>query len=396
MPRQEMMQGFPPPSAAQATLANWRQAPFSRWAFRNVRALLPTVGIPSGAPSSGLPSAPRSLAALAVTDGAGGTLPLAAFLEATHSDALVVLHKGAVAYEWYDAGMTGRQPHIVFSVTKSVAGLLAGVLADQGKLDPDAPVATLVPEVAGSAYADASIRHLLDMCVGSGFVEDYENPTPEYLRYRESTAWNPSARPEEVDMRSFLATLPPGGPPHGTVFHYVSPNSDLLGWVLERAGGKPFAQMLSEEIWQPMGSSGESYITVDRLGAPRTAGGLCTSPYDLALLGELVRRRGVLDGRQILPGWWLDDLWSAGNRHAWQKGSFAALMPQGNYRSQWYNLGDANGCFCGIGIHGQWLFIDPTAETVIVKLSADPKASDEAADAVVIAAFKAIGAALSD
>ena len=306
-----------------------------------------------------------------------------------------MLHRGRLAYEWYEGGMTPATPHIVFSVTKSVTGALAGILADRGLLDPEAPVAAILPEVAGSAYEDARVRHLLDMSVSTGFVEDYANPTAEYLAYRESTAWNPSARAQEVDMRGFLVTLSRGGGAHGAAFHYVSPNSDLLGWVLERAAGRPFEALLAEEIWQPMGAEGEAYITLDRLGAPRTAGGLCVTPYDLARFGELMRRRGCLEGRQILPGWWVDDIRSGGDREAWRRGNFGEFLPEGGYRSQWYQLGDAADSFCGIGIHGQWLFVDPAAETVLVKLSSHPQASSEGEDGLLIAAFRRVAAALA-
>ncbi len=395
MPPSDIMNGFPPPQDQQVTLANWRQAPFSSWSFQNVRQILPSAGLPPSPAPKPLGESPRALDWLRVHDEAGEEVTLPSMLAATHSDALLVLHRGAVAYEWYDKGMSAERPHIVFSVTKSVAGVLTGVLADRGLLDPEGSIAEVVPEVAGSAYADASIRHLLDMTVGTDFVEDYENPTPEYLRYRESTAWNPSLQAQELDMRSFLTSLSPGGAPHGTAFHYVSPNSDLLGWVLERASGRPFAQLLAEAIWQPMGASGEAYITVDRLGAPRTAGGLCVTARDLARFGELVRRRGCLEGKQILPGWWLDDIQTCGDPHAWQRGNFAEFLPQGCYRSQWYNLGDAKGCYCAIGIHGQWLFIDPVSETVIVKFSSHPQALSEGSDVMLITAFKAIGEVLS-
>ncbi|GAB5471818.1 MAG: serine hydrolase [Rhodospirillales bacterium] len=394
--QQHIMRGFPPTPDRQVTLANWRQSPYSRWSFRNLRRLLPSEGLAASRHPSPLPEAPRALDLLEVKGLAGESGNLADFLAATHTSAFAVLHRGRLVYEHYDQGMTAAQAHVVFSVTKSVTGILAGILADRGLLDPEGPVAALVPEVAGSAYAEATVRHLLDMTVGTDFVEDYENPTPAYLRYREATGWNPSSQAAPLDLRSFLAGMAPGGPPHGAAFHYVSPNSDLLGWVLERASGRSIGQLLAEEIWQPMGAEGEAYIVLDRLGAPRTAGGLAVTARDLARFGELVRRRGCLNGRQILPGWWLDDLRAAGDRAAWQAGNFAAFLPEGCYRSQWYKLSDAKDCFFGIGIHGQWLFVDPQAETVIVKFSADPQASNEGNDQVTIAAFRAIGAALRD
>ncbi len=391
----DLMRGAPPPPQAQVTLANWRQAPFSSWSFHNLRRVLPTEALPVERYGPAYTLESRDLHRLPLTDQAGRSSSLSAVLEQTYTTGFLVLHRGRLVFEWYDRGLSARRPHVIFSVTKSVTGALAGILADRGLLDPEAPVADLLPEVAGSAYEDATLRHLLDMTVGSGFVEDYENPTPEYLAYRAASAWNPSAEADRVDLRSFLSGLSKGGPPHGYAFHYVSPNSDLLGWAIERAAGKSYAELLAEEIWQPMGAEGEAYITIDRLGAPRTAGGLCVTGRDLARFGELMRLGGCLNGKQILPHWWLEDIHEAGDRDAWQRGNFAEFLPQGRYRSQWYQLGDDDGTLFGIGIHGQWLFIDPAQETVIVKFSADPVASNDSADRDLVSVFKSIGRALN-
>ncbi len=391
----ELMRGAPPPADQQVSLANWREAPFSSWSFHNVRRLLPTEGLAPSLCSRPYSLQSRDLDRLPVTGETGQASTLANLLKETYTSGFLVLHRGQLVFEWYDRGLSAERPHIIFSVTKSVAGALVGILADRGLLDPEGPIIDLLPEVAGSAYSNATIRHLLDMTVGCSFVEDYENPTPEYLAYRAASGWNPSPDRDRMDQRSFLAALAPGGPPHGYAFKYVSPNSDLLGWVIERAAGMSFAAFLSREIWQPMGAEGEAYITVDRLGAPRSAGGLCVTGRDLARFGELIRLRGCLGGKQILPRWWVEDIFESGDREAWQRGNFAEFLPQGRYRSKWYQLGDAEGTLAGIGIHGQWLVIDPKHETVIVKLSAHPVASNEGADKVLVAAFKTISATLA-
>ncbi len=391
----QLMRGAPPAPEAQVTLANWRSAPYSSWAFRNVRRLLPTEALPQCGGGRPFPVEGRDFSALSVPGLDGQPAPLTEALQSTYTDSFLVLHQGRLVYEWYDRGLSAEQPHIIFSVTKSVTGSLAGILVDRGLLDPEAPIIELLPEVEGSAYGTATVRQLLDMTISTNFVEDYENPTEEYLRYRVSTGWNPSPEANRHDMRGFLATLSLSDQPHGAAFHYVSPNSDLLGWVLERASGTSYAELLAREIWQPMGAEGEAYITVDRLGAPRTAGGLCVTPRDLLRFGEVMRLRGTLNGKQILPGWWVDDIRQAGDRGAWQRGNFAEFLPEGRYRSKWYQLGDAGGSFCGIGIHGQWLFVDPENEAVYVKTSAHPVASNDGADRVIVGSFRAVGAALA-
>jgi CubicO group peptidase (beta-lactamase class C family) len=227
--------------AAGATLANWRQAPWNCWAFHHVEELLPVARIARDpAHASGLSQNPRALGAVAFAAPGGVSWTIDRMLPHTSTDGFMVLHKGAVAFEWYGNGLTPADPHIVFSVSKSITGILAGILAERGQLDPDAPVIRYIPEAAGSAYGDCTVRHVLDMTVGIAFVEDYLAATGDFARYRAATGWNPVADPALAgDVHSFLVTLRRDANPHGAAFHYVSPNSDLLGWILERAGGAP-------------------------------------------------------------------------------------------------------------------------------------------------------------
>jgi CubicO group peptidase (beta-lactamase class C family) len=316
-------------------------------------------------------------------------------LRETQTDGFVVLKNGAIAYEWYDAGFGPDTPHIVFSVSKSISALLAGNLVENGALDPNEPVTTYVAEAAGSTYGDCTVRHVLDMTVGIDFVESYLDTTGPFARYRVATGWNPVTDPAlDVGLHNFLVTLKRDQRQHGERFYYVSPNSDMLGWIIERAGGKPFAQLLSEQIWQPMGAMTDAYITIDKKGAARSAGGICASTHDLARLGELVRRDGKIDGRQILSRAWLEDIRRNGDRAAWLASDGVKFLPDGRYRSQWYLVGDAHEAYCAVGIHGQWIYIDPKAEMVIVKLSSQVLPVEDHTDRLLLNSFGAIAQAL--
>ena len=158
---------------------------------------------------------------------------LGKFLIDNNVDGFIVLHNGAVVFEHYDHGLLPDSPHILFSVSKSMTAILTGILVDRGFLDPDSPITEYIPEVNSSAYETATVRHLLDMSVGISFDEDYENEAGDFARYRMATGWIPLTEPGAPDnLRSFLPTLKKEGD-HGVAFHYVSPNTDLLGWVLE-------------------------------------------------------------------------------------------------------------------------------------------------------------------
>ena len=367
------MHGFPPDPHGQVTLANWRTSPFNRWAFQHVRELVPSADIPNDpATVLELPSDPVDLGTLSIESDGGGLLSFDAFLDETSTDGLVIISRGRVVFEYYANGMTPETPHILMSVSKSLLGLLAGVVTARGDLEPDRPVTDVLPEVAGTAYKGATIRQLLDMRAGVAFDEDYLASAGPIIAYRKATNWQP-LEPGEApsDLRSFYREMTESGGPHGGPLHYVSPNTDLLGWVIERATGRRYADLMSELIWKPMGAGGSAYITVDRLGAPRCAGGLCATVRDLARVGQLIVQGGARGRAAIIPEGWLEDLIEGGDPEAWAAGDLADYftgVPM-RYRSQWYVQDGEAPVLFGLGIHGQYLFVDRTHGIVMSKVS---------------------------
>jgi len=379
------------------TLANWRLPPWNCYAFHQISEVLPVARIAHD-PSrvSAWSQAPRAIGDVAFTAPGGAPWTVEAMLPHTATDGFLVLHKGRLAFEWYGNGLKSIDPHIVFSVSKSITGILAGILMERGQLDPDAPVTRYIPEAAGSVYGDCAVRHVLDMTVGISFVENYLDTTGDFARYRAATGWNPVADPALAsDLRSFLVTLRHDENPHGAKFHYVSPNSDLLGWIVERAGGAPYAKLLSDLIWTKLGAEADGHVTIDKLGAARSAGGICVVLRDLARFGEMVRNFGRAGGEQIVPRRWIEDIIANGDQRAWLAQPTAAkFLPNGRYRSQWYMVGNASAAYFAVGIHGQWIYIDPAAEMVIAKQSSQPLPVDEGIDYLLLAAFDAIAATL--
>jgi len=166
--------------------------------------------------------------------------------------------------------------------------------------------------------------------------------------------------------------------PHGGRFCYVSPNTDLLGWVLERSSGKRYADLVSEHLWQPMGAAASAYITVDRLGAPRAAGGMCATTRDLARVGQMLIEGGSHRGRQVVPTAWIDMISDDGAPEAWTAGNLACYFPDVpiHYRAKWYVERDVPRVLFCLGIHGQNLFVDRKNEIVIAKFSSQPEPLD--------------------
>ena len=385
----EIMQNFPPAPEAQVTLANWRTGPYNGWAFHHVREIVPSADIAHD-PHGVVPfqTAPLDVTSARVVS-KGKPLDYNGFMDTTNTDGLVVLAGGKLVFEDYRNGMTPRSPHILMSVSKSLLGLLAGSLVERGDIDLDAAVETYVPEMNQTGYAGATIRHLLDMRAGVTFVEDYLATEGPIVEYRKATNWNPLDPGETPnDLRSFFLTLTERDGPHGGPFHYISTSTDLLAWVFERATGQRYADLMSTHFWSRIGAEEPAYVTVDRLGAPRAAGGMCVTTRDLARVGQL-----MLDGgRGIVPASWIEDIAGNGDPKAWDEGDFAKDfegIPM-HYRSKWYVIRGERPLLMCLGIHGQNLFIDRQAGLVVAKHASSPMPLDTSGERLTMQLVDAI------
>ncbi len=384
------MKTFPATDTDQVTLANWRTAPFNRWAFRNVRNLVPTAAITRGCRVRELPRRARPLHGFSFVDRSSQTHDLDQVLGANHTDAFLVLHRGAIVDERYFGGMRASDPHILMSVSKSITGALSGIARDRGCLDPDEFVRHYIPEVADSTYDDARVRDLLDMRLAVDFEEDYLATEGVMIAYRQATGWNPVGKAEPPsDLRSFLCTLKSESK-HGGKFRYVSPNTDLLGWLLERVGERPLAEQLSRDLWQPLGAEFDAYITVDRLGAPRAAGGICMTQRDLARVGLMMLEHGSGLDDLILDSEWVAETQHGGDLDAWREGDFATMIPDGAYANKWYQMRNDLGAFCGLGIHGQFVYVAPATSTVITRFASQPAPFESSQFELMLDMFDAI------
>ena len=368
------------------SLVNWRERPHSQFSFHNVQEYIRIEQIRQA-------DAVRSLPHRVVSEGrfaeAVNTADFSEWLKELETDALIILKNGNIAFEWRAGHYQNDRPHIIFSVSKSITGLLAGQLHAKGLIDPDRGVIEYLPEAAGSGYGGCTVQQLLDMQAAIEFDESYLDKSGFYARYRIASGWNPPSElfSGDEDLKSFLLSLNGTGQAHGKVFRYLSPNSDLLGIILENASGKRFADLVSEFIFAPFGCAHTAYVTVDKAGTARSAGGICLHVHDLARIGLGILEALRTSGHSGVPPLWLQDTVHSGNRAAWQHGEFAKLLPQGNYRNQWYISGEPNDALIAIGIHGQWLYIDPRNEVVIAKLSSQAEPVDEALDIKLLEAF---------
>jgi CubicO group peptidase (beta-lactamase class C family) len=397
-PEPVMMAGAPPfPAQSLVTLANWQEPPFNRWAFQHVRELIPSarIGLGTG-PVQRLPRQEQELGGIAFNVH-GRDLTVADMLASTYTDGFCVLHRGQVVAEQYFDGMTPQTPHLLMSVSKSVTAAVAGILAGRGVLDVGAPVTAVVPELAETSFAGATVQQLLDMRTGTRFSEDYADPAADVRTYERVYLWRPPDGGQvPAGALEYFATLGNDGP-HGGPFRYRSILTDVLAWVIERAAGERLHKLIARELWQPMGAEFDAEITVDAHGNPMADGGISASLRDIARLGQLYLRRGQATGRQVVPDWWVDDtLRGAGDGAA----AFAAgdnppgYRPGVHYRNCWWVHDPAVPFFHASGINGQHVFVHVPAQLVVAKLSTWPVALSASMAAQTVGAVHAIAAAL--
>ena len=178
---------------------------------------------------------------------------------------------------------------------------------------------------------------------------------------------------KQKDLHDFLSEFRAERTPKidgldGYPFEYLSVNTDLIGWVIERATGKKYAELVTELIWQPMGADKDAYVTLDRNGNARPAGGGCTSLRDLARFGQIVLQHD----NGIVPASWIHDMLNNGSKEAFDAGSwkerFEKVFGEIAYRSYWV-ANKSNDILIGLGVHGQILCVDRKNGIVMAKMS---------------------------
>jgi CubicO group peptidase (beta-lactamase class C family) len=323
-------------------------------------------------------------------------------LARSYTDGFLVLHRGRLVSERYFNGMAADTPHLLMSVSKSIVGAVAGALAGRGLLDVGAQVTDIVPEL-GATFAGASVRDLLDMRAGTRFNEDYADLRSDVRTYEQVYLWRPpesaEAPPPPADAIGYFGTLSNDGP-HGGPFRYRSILTDVLGWVLERAAGARLADLVTSEVWQPMGAEFDADVTVDARGNAFADGGISATLRDLARFGEVFLSGGRSgDGtRQVVPDWWIADTITGApdGAQAFVDGDDAPGYPPGaHYRNCWWVREPAVPFFYASGINGQNVFVHVPAQLVVAKLSTWPTASNWPLFQQTLAAVLAIAATLA-
>jgi CubicO group peptidase (beta-lactamase class C family) len=354
---------------------------------------MPTAAVRRGAGQIlHLPSALTELTELAFTCD-GVTQTTGEFLQSSHTDGFLILHRNRIVMEYYANGMTPSTLHLSQSVAKSLVGTLAGILAGHGCLDLKAPVTTYLPMLERTAYRGATVQHLLDMTSGVAWDENYEATDSDIARMNVASGWmeSPDATWPRC-MWELVLTLQRAERSHGQLFAYRSIETDVLGFVLQQAGGASLADLLSRELWQPLGAEEDACFTVDPAGFPYGCGGFNATLRDYARFALLHIDGGRVGGKQLLPRGWVEEVQAA--NHALFLGHYRDVLPQGAYHNQFWIEDPEQRALMARGIFGQLIYLDPRAGFAGVKLSSWPIFVDVAGTRRALAAMHAIRAAL--
>jgi CubicO group peptidase (beta-lactamase class C family) len=369
-----LMQGFPPPPAMRIDIGNWQQYPQKIWSFQHARELFPTRRLAPQGTARPLPEARQQLDDLQVgAPEAPQTWP--EMLAAMHTDAVLVLHRGHIVDERYFNGMQPATPHLMFSATKSMAGLMAAVLVAEGRLAPDAKVGALLPELAASAWAGATVQQVMDMTDGVRFSEDYTDPGSDIFPYIGAMGWAPALlKPGSPrGIQAMLTTLEQvHDEPRGSAFRYRSAATDVVAWLAARAAGQSLSDWLQQRLWSQLGMEHDGNVMLDPSGTEVAFAGMSASLRDLGRIGQWLLQRGRIGDRQLIPASVVDDLAQGGDSRAFA----AAGMPHRpgwSYRNQWWVNPQTPRSFAAMGAFGQRLFVFPDEQLVVVIFGSHPQ-----------------------
>lgn len=383
------MRGFPPPPERRIRFSDgsFNEWPQKRWTYNHIDELVPTRSVWRGSGAAiELPEALLPFDRLRIV-GESAEWSWDEALVLSFTDSMLVLHRGDLVYETYLAESAPHLRHAIMSCNKSMVGLIAESLIRDGVIDPAALVPTILPELATSAWGDATVRNVLDMRIGLAYDEDYTDPASDVWRFIRSTGMIPPLPGQEaVGPADVLPTFAKRGE-HGHGFAYQEPNVFVLAWLVRRAAQQPLVDLVSERIWQHIGAEHDCVHMLD------TSGGETMSAMtlrDFARWGQLVLNRGRVGDRQVLPVGIFDELFAGGDQAAFAAAGYDTL-PDWSYRSQWWVRHiDGRICLQARGAYGQILHIDPVNDLVIARFGSAKEAPSSLLDHIVLPTVDAI------
>ncbi|MBB4094983.1 serine hydrolase domain-containing protein [Brucella pecoris] len=328
--------------------------------FRNVYKRYPSVRIPHEGEVSQLAKAERPLPETFVYK--GETRKVSDWLKRGGTTGFIVLKDGVIVHEEYDHGNTENTQAVAFSVSKSFVSFLMGNAVRDGLIDINQTVDHYAPVLAQGGYKGVTVKNVMQMASGIGFSENYGDLNSDIVRYSSALLTG-----SIIDFTAHLKNERP----QGTVSHYVSADTQVLGLVLEGATGIPLQKYMEEKLWSKLGAEADAYWVTDPTGEAAAAVGLNAVLRDYARFGLLYLNEGRnFKGEQLVPAQWVHDSVTPDAPYL-MPGRKDALgkIPFG-YGYQWWTPVDWQGDYSAVGIYGQFIYVNPAKGVVIAKTSA--------------------------
>lgn len=372
-----------------ANRTNWLTPPFNRFGFRNITTIHDVDLISKGGgairPLLAKPHQ-QELEMIMYQSHDKTERTFLDMLVKTHTDSIVILHEGSIIYEKYFNGQEADTPHIQFSITKSLLSLIVNKLIHDGVINPEMHVSEYIPELKDSAFGDARVIEVLDMTTATKFNEEYGNLDSDITKHWIAASYltQPTDYNHPKTMRTFLTGIQKEGE-HNQVLHYVSANSEVLSWVVEKATQfngckKTVNEFFVELIWSKIGAEHNACIIKDSAGDSSWAAGFTATTRDMARVGEMILNKGRVGDEQLISSKVFEDMCKRDLRVQFIACNLELTFPslQGwSYTNQFWCTNNEHGAFTAIGIHGQLLYIDPRANLVVAKNSSHPEALDQ-------------------
>ncbi len=394
-----IMQGFPSDQFLRFPRMDWDRPPWNRWTFQHINEFMPTARVWRGSgPARVLPRQEQTITDISFTRSNGQKQTVADYLDDSYTDAMLVMCDGKIVHESYHNAMRPETPHLMQSVSKSITSTVTGILIDRGLIDPAAPVVTYLPEIADTAWRDATIQQVLDMTSGVQYSEEYTRLDSDVGKTDVASGWrpiSPDADPDIVWPETIwdqILTLKTCDAEHGERFLYRSIETDLLAHVMIKVTGLPLHELISKELWQPMGAEEDGFFTVDPNGYGLASGGFNGCLRDFGRFGQLYLDDGMCQGKRIIPQAWITDV--RRGPHGLFSDERRRLLPNGCYRNQFWIEDMTTEAFMCLGVFGQLIYISPAYNMVVVKLSTWPDFLDDTFKVDTQLAIHAVAAAL--
>jgi CubicO group peptidase (beta-lactamase class C family) len=324
--------------------------------FRNIDRLFPTRLVRASTRPFPLPSTGQPFPPVTFKDG-GVQYDLERYLELNRIAGLLVLKDGRIALERYRFGNTERTHWMSMSIAKSITSTLVGAAIRQGYIRSLSDSVThYVPALAGSGYAGVTVRDVLMMASGVRWNETYSDPTSDRRRLLEAQI---SQVPGSA--LALMKSLPRAAEP-GTRNNYNTGETQVVAEALRAAIGQPLSTYLEERVWRRFGMEADAKWWLDSPEGTEIGGsGFSATLRDFGRFGLFVLGGGVAGGDSILPEGWIQEATTPKQLRDGTRLEYGYLWWPGR-----------DGAFMAMGIHGQYIYVNPRANVVVVAWGARP------------------------